>query len=111
MTVHDGLWLRIVDVSAALAGRAFGGDADLVLEVADGFCEWNSGRYRLSGERTDAPADVALDVAALASAYLGGVSLHELAAAGRARELTPGAVARAAAAFRGEVAPWCPDTF
>ena len=111
MTVHDGLWLRLVDVSAALAGRAFGGEADVVLEVADGFCEWNSGRYRLSGERTGAPADIALDAAALASAYLGGVSLHELAAAGRARELTPGAVARAAAAFRSDVAPWCPETF
>jgi predicted acetyltransferase len=111
MSVHDGLWLRLVDVGAALAERAYASDADVVFDVADGFCEWNAGRYRLTGERTDAAADVAVDVAALASAYLGGVTFHELAAAGRARELTPGAVARAAAAFRGDVEPWCADTF
>jgi predicted acetyltransferase len=111
LIVHDGLWLRLVDVGAALARRRCAGDHDVVIEVADDFCEWNAGRYRLSGERTDAPADVALDVVALASAYLGGTTFHELAAAGRARELTPGAVARAAAAFRAEVAPWCPETF
>jgi predicted acetyltransferase len=111
LIVHDGLWLRLVDVGAALAGRRYAGDHDVVIEVADGFCQWNAGRYRLSGERTDAAADVALDVAALASAYLGGTTFHELAAAGRARELTPGAVARAAAAFRADVAPWCPETF
>jgi predicted acetyltransferase len=111
MSVHDGLWLRLVDVGAALAERAYASDADVVIDVADGFCEWNAGHYRLTGERTDAAADVAVDVAALASAYLGGVTFHELAAAGRARELTPGAVARAAAAFRGDVEPWCADTF
>jgi predicted acetyltransferase len=111
LTLHDGLWLRLVDVGAALAQRSYAGDADVVIEVADGFCEWNAGRYRLSGERTDAAADLALDVAALASAFLGGTTFLELAAAGRARELTPGAVARASTAFRADVAPWCPETF
>jgi predicted acetyltransferase len=111
MTVHDGLWLRLVDVGAALAGRAYATDADVVIEVSDGFCEWSAGRFRLSGERTDAAADLAVDVAALATAYLGGTTFHELAAAGRARELAPGAVARAAAAFRADAQPWCPETF
>jgi predicted acetyltransferase len=85
-----------------------------VFDVADGFSTWNAGRYRLSGggcERTDAAPDLALDVADLGAAYLGGTTLRALAAAGRVRELTPGAVARASAAFRGEVEPWCPETF
>ena len=47
----------------------------------------------------------------LGAAYLGGTTLRSLAAAGRVRELTPGAVARASAAFRGDVEPWCPEIF
>jgi predicted acetyltransferase len=113
-TVHDGIWLRLVDVAAALGARGYAADPRVVIEVADGFCEWNAGRYRVSAdgcERTEEAADLALDVTALATAYLGGATLLELAAAGRVRELTPGAVERASAAFRGDVEPWCPDTF
>jgi predicted acetyltransferase len=114
ITVTDSLWVRLVDVAAALGARSYASDADVVFDVADGFSTWNAGRYRLSGggcERTDAAPDLALDVADLGAAYLGGTTLRALAAAGRVRELTPGAVARASAAFRGEVEPWCPETF
>ena len=71
-------------------------DPDVVLEVADAFCPWNAGRYRLAGggcERTDAEPDLALDAAALGAAYLGGTTLGELAGAGRVAELRPGALA------------------
>ena len=113
-TVIDALWLRLVDVGAALGARTFAEDPAVVIEVADDFCPWNAGRYRLAGgdcSRVDASPDLALDVGALATAYLGGTTLLSLAAAGRVRELTPGALARASAAFRGAVAPWCPETF
>jgi predicted acetyltransferase len=113
-TVHDAIWLRLVDVAAALGARGYAADPGVVIDVADGFCEWNAGRYRVSAdgcERTEEAADLALDVTALATAYLGGATLLELAAAGRVRELTPGAVERASAAFRSDVEPWCPDTF
>jgi predicted acetyltransferase len=112
--VVDALWLRLVDVAAALSARTYATDPDVVIEVADEFCSWNAGRYRLAGgscSRVDADPDLALDVGALASAYLGGTTLISLAEAGRVRELTPGAVTRASAAFRGAVAPWCPETF
>jgi predicted acetyltransferase len=114
ITLADSVWVRLVDVAAALNARSYASDPDAVIEVADGFCDWNAGRYRLSGggcERTGAPADLALDVADLGAAYLGGTTLLALAAADRVRELTPGAVARASAAFRGDVEPWCADTF
>jgi len=114
VTLTDSLWTRLVDVAAALAARSYASDVDLVIGVADGFCTWNTGRYRLSGggcERTQAAADLELDVSSLAAAYLGGTTLRSLAAAGRVRELTPGAVASASAAFRGEVEPWCPEVF
>src|SRR4051794_28819660 len=114
ITLTDSLWTRLVDVAAALGARSYARDADVVIAVADGFCEWNTGRYRLSGdgcERTQAAADLELDVSTLAAAYLGGTTLRSLAAAGRVRELTPGAVARASATLRGEVEPWCPEIF
>jgi predicted acetyltransferase len=113
-TLSDGLWVRLVDVEAALSARAYAADPDVVLEVSDAFCQWNAGRYRLSSggcERADAPADLALDVDALGAAYLGGTTLHELALAGRVSELRSGALARASAALRGDVAPWCPEIF
>lgn len=40
-----------------------------------------------------------------------GTTLSSLAGAGRVRELTPGAVARASVAFRGPIEPWCPEVF
>jgi predicted acetyltransferase len=86
----------------------------VVLEVADAFCPWNEGRYRLAAgacEPTGAEPDLALDVAALGAAYLGGPTLLELAEAGRVRELRPGALERTSAAFRGDLAPWCPEMF
>jgi predicted acetyltransferase len=113
-TVGDGLWVRLVDVARALSARTYSVDADVVFEVSDAFCPWNAGRYRLAGglcERTDRSADLALDVTVLGAAYLGGTTLRELAAAGRVGELRVGSLARASAAFRGDVAPWCPEIF
>jgi predicted acetyltransferase len=113
-TIGEGLWVRLVDVAAALSARTYSADVEVGLEVSDAFCPWNAGRYRLAGgvcSRTDAAADLELDVTALGSAYLGGTTLRELAAAGRVRELRPGALACASAAFRGDVAPWCPEMF
>jgi predicted acetyltransferase len=112
--VGDGLWVRLVDVAGALSARTYARDPDVVLEVSDAFCPWNEGRYRLSDggcERTEADPDLSLDVTALGAAYLGGITLRELAAAGRVRELRSGALVRASAAFRGDVAPWCPEMF
>ena len=112
--LESSLWVRLVDVAGGLAARTYASDPDVVLEVTDAFCPWNAGRYRLAGgacERTEAEPDLALDASVLGAAYLGGTTLSELAEAGRVAELRPGAVARASAAFRGEVAPWCSEVF
>jgi predicted acetyltransferase len=113
LRVSEGLWLRLVDVEAALAARSYAGDGELVLEVRDEFCAWNAGRYRVGGgaERTDADADLELDVADLASVYLGAFSFSRLAAAERVRELKPGALARADELFRTPRPPYCPEDF
>jgi predicted acetyltransferase len=110
----DGLWMRIVDLPAALSGRAYGEGGPLVLEVHDAVCEWNDGRWRLEDgvcERTDAEPDLALDVSALGSAYLGGLSFTQLRDAGRVQELQERSIARADALFAWRPLPWCPEIF
>jgi predicted acetyltransferase len=110
----DGLWVRLVDVGAALSGREYAAAGTVVLEVRDAFCPWNEGRWKLEAgkaSRTDDPADLALDVDGLGSAYLGAVSFAELRDALRVEELVPGAVARADAIFAWRPLPWCPEIF
>ncbi|HEU4448547.1 MAG TPA: GNAT family N-acetyltransferase [Gaiellaceae bacterium] len=107
----DCLWLRLVDVGAALAARAPAGADELVVEVADAFCPWNDARFSLDGAKTTAQADLRLDVDALGSAYLGGFTLAQLARAGRVEELRAGSLARADGLFRSERAPWTPEIF
>jgi predicted acetyltransferase len=112
--VGDGLWLRLVDVGAALSSRSYATEDTLVLEVGDAFCAWNDGRWKLQGgkaERTTAPADLALDVGDLASVYLGGFTFAELSRAGFVDEFAEGALGRADALFRTDHAPWCPEIF
>jgi predicted acetyltransferase len=113
LRLSDGLWLRLVDVEAALRGRSYDGDETVVLEVHDPLCTWNEGRYRVgaSVERTRDEADLELDVADLASAYLGAFDFHALARSARVREFHPGALARASRLFRTERPPFCPEEF
>jgi predicted acetyltransferase len=110
----DGLWMRLVDVGAALAGRAYADGEPLVLDVRDAVCSWNEGRWRLDAgtcERTEEKPDLALDVAALGSAYLGAVSFTQLQEALRVEELREGAIERADALFAWRPLPWCPEIF
>lgn len=118
LTAVDQLWVRLADVGRALAGRRYAAELDVVLAVSDEFCPWNAGRWRLSGgpagsrcERSIDSADLALSSTELGAAYLGGTALASLAAAGRVRELRPGALAAASAAFRTPRPPWCPEVF
>jgi predicted acetyltransferase len=126
----DNLWVRIIDLPAALARRAYSSSVDVVVEVTDGLLPANAGRWRLRAARpggaagvggaaggaadcarTDEPADIALDVRELGAAYLGGTRLAALAAAGLVRELRPGAVGRLSTAMSWDPAPWCPRIF
>ena len=115
LRVGDGLWVRLVDVGAALSARAYGGDGPVVLEVEDAFLPQNSGRWRIAGgtaERTEDEADLALDVGELGSTYLGGFTFGELVRSGVVRELKEGGAARADAVFlTASPKPWCPEIF
>ena len=119
--VSDGLWVRVIDVPAALSLRRYSCPVDVVIEVTDDTCPWNQGRWRLvtSGaapwaghcQRTEDPADVVVPAASLGAAYLGGTRLGSLARAGLATEVRPGALAALSAALAWEPAPWCPVIF
>jgi predicted acetyltransferase len=112
--VREGLWVRLIDLPAALAARGYATDGAVVIEVADTFCPRNAGRWRIGRDgivRTQEPADLACDVNALGSVYLGGFTFAELARALRVEELREGALARADALFHSDRKPWCPELF
>ncbi len=118
LRVRDGMWLRILDVVAALERRGYSADGTLVLEVRDEFMPHAGGRFRLTTSggrgtvaRTDDAADIDLEATDLGAVYLGGFTLGDLARAGRTRELRSGARARADAMLYSPVEAWCPEVF
>ena len=113
LTLNDNLWIRIVDLPAALPLRAYAADCDVVVDVDDPAAPWQAGRWRIRirggeavAERTDDPADLAVPIAVLGSAYLGGANLIAMRRAGVLDELRSDAVAELSRAFRSDVAPY-----
>jgi predicted acetyltransferase len=118
LSLGDALWLRLVDLPAALGARGYRADGEITLEVTDEFCPWNAARWTLradGGVASAVPAsvepDLQLDTTDLAAAYLGAFTFTQLAAAGRVRECRPGALRAADDLFRTDIAPFCPAVF
>jgi len=112
--LSDNIWIRIIDVPGALAGRQYASDLDLVIEVEDDLVGGNAGRWRVTAQGfspdvtvspTRDPWDVRLPVAALGALYLGGGSPASLAAAGRLASRSGAAFARFATGIGWPVAP------
>ncbi|QUH01775.1 GNAT family N-acetyltransferase [Saccharopolyspora erythraea] len=113
-SVDDDLWLRLVDVPAALSARTYGKADPVVVEVRDAFLPDNSGHYRIEpGEvrRCGDSPQLSLGVDALASLYLGDVAVSDLVAAGRVAVHDPSAVAAADRLFATAETPWCGTSF
>ncbi|SFQ55544.1 Predicted acetyltransferase [Amycolatopsis arida] len=109
----DGLWLRLVDVPAALAARHREGGS-VTLEVLDPVLPANTGTYLVSADevrRTDRPAQLRLDADTLAMAYLGTWAPSTLAATGRIEVLDPAAPAAADRLFAAQPDAWCGTFF
>ncbi|RJQ87694.1 GNAT family N-acetyltransferase [Amycolatopsis panacis] len=112
--VKDQLWLRLVDVPAALAARTYSDADPVVIEVHDRMLPANNGRYRTGpggAERTGATADLELDVDTLAMLYLGEWRPALLALAGRITGADEKTLARTETLFRTEQNPWCGTDF
>lgn len=101
ITPVDSLWIRLVDVPAALSERTYAVPFEVVLDITDRYAPWNAGTWRVKGgtdnarvEATEAAPDVSLDVSHLGAAHLGQRPLLGPLRAGLICEHTPGAVAR-----------------
>jgi predicted acetyltransferase len=111
---RDQLWLRILDIPKALESRTYSADIDVTIDVDDSLiaensCVWRvlieGGEARVTRAERNATADVRIGIQELSSAYLGGVSLDSLAAAGLVTESHPGPVAGLSQAMRSRQSP------
>lgn len=109
----DWLWVRLLDVPAALTARRWFVDGELVLDVEDPFLGERH-RYQLTvrdGKAecvlTDREPDLSLDVRDLGSVYLGGTAPSTLVRAGHVRVHRAGVAPLADGLFRAERAPHC----
>jgi predicted acetyltransferase len=112
--LDDDLWVRLVDVEAALDARTYPDAEPVVLDVNDSRLPGNTGHYAVApggAKRTDATADVRLDVETLAMMYLGEWKATTLARAGRIDVVEPSAAAKLDELFRTPVKPWCGTNF
>jgi predicted acetyltransferase len=110
----DELWLRIVDVPAALAARAYGVAAPVVIEVVDTLLPANSGRYRVGPHatgRTSEPAALTMAVETLAMLYLGTWRASALAAIGRVTVADPSALVAMDRLFAVDQPAWSGTLF
>lgn len=116
VSVVDNLWLRVLDVPAALQARGYAADCDVLIDVKDPLLTDNAGVWRLrakGGEaqvtRADAvvtsAADVRLGIQELAAVYLGGRTVAELTNAGLVEELRPGAAQELSLAMASDMKP------
>ncbi|WP_294563432.1 GNAT family N-acetyltransferase [uncultured Arthrobacter sp.] len=113
--VDDVLWVRLLDVAKALEGRGYRTEGELVIEVTDaqgmagGTFEFAvaDGRARVEQVSPNMEADVVLDIAALGSLYLGGVSPAALVGAGLIEPRTEGVVEFLNDLFRDAQDPYC----
>jgi predicted acetyltransferase len=110
----DELWVRLVDVPAALAGRVYGVAEPVVIEVVDSLLPNNSGRYRVgphgTERTTDAPA-LTMSAEVLAKLYLGAFQASTLAGIGRITVADPAALPAADLLFAVDRPAFCGTMF
>ena len=123
--IGDGLWVKLLDVQAALEARRYERPGSLVIEAIDRDGSDRDGhpverRIRVAldagpdGARavpTDRSPDLTVRSGALAAAYLGGTRLTRAVLYAGADEHRPGALAEADALFATLDPPWCSSFF
>ncbi|SMC61420.1 GNAT family N-acetyltransferase [Kibdelosporangium aridum] len=112
--IDDDVWVRLVNVPAALSARTYGDADPVVVAVNDAFLPENSGSYLVSREgvtKATAQAELTLDADTLGMLYFGAWRPSDLAAAGRIRVGDHAALARADRLFEPDSIPWCGTNF
>ena len=112
----DGLWIRILDVEAALTGRTYEEDGSVTVRLTDPFRPQTEGAYRIAVEggactvdRVE-DADLEMDIEILGALFLGGADALAYADAGRING-PAAAVDRLHRIFRTARAPWVDTVF
>ena len=111
----DAVWVRLLDVPAAMSARGYAVPGALAFELVDDDTGgYTAGTYLLEAgpdgatcvrTRTVSP-ELRLSQRALAAVYLGDFSLRAQHAAGLVDEDAPGAIARADAMLHTGLLPW-----
>ena len=114
--VGDALYVRILDVEAALAARRYEQDGEIVFTVNDDM-GYASGTYKLSVtdgiasvETTSDAAAVTMGTRELGALYLGRACIDLYATTGNITG-EPEAIRALGQLFVTERAPWCPEMF
>jgi predicted acetyltransferase len=109
LSLRDGVWVRVLDVKAALSYQDRG---SVVIDVIDEFCPWNAVRWRVGSggvDRADEAPHLRCGITALGSVYLGGFTWTQLLRALRVEEVVSGAAVHMDRIFQVGSAPWCPE--
>jgi predicted acetyltransferase len=115
--VVDALWVRVMDVPAALSARTYDHDGVLTFELNDPTRPDTSGTYRLEVTdgtgtclRVDTSPEVRLEADLLGALYLGGGDASAMAASGRV-EGDRASLKTLHRLFRSDQPPWCNEVF
>jgi predicted acetyltransferase len=119
VSVEDRLFMRLLDVPAALEGRAYRRSGRLVLDLVAPLVEDKDdpavGPWVLEAgpdgaacrpARQGETADLRMEVTDLGSLYLGGFTASVMSAGGRIEELTAGSIDVADSLFASPMAPF-----
>lgn len=118
MTTHDGLYARIVDVPAALAGRTYEADADVVVTLVDALLPSVDGTWRITirdgaadVRRVEERAQLVVPVDVLGACYLGGPTLTSFVDSGRVQAHDASAASALSRALHTGREPFTIDDF
>lgn len=114
--VDDGVWVRVMDVPAALTARKYQGEFAAVFGIHDpmglagGTFQLEVSEEGSECKPSNAEPDIVMDIEDLGAVYMGNGGFQRLAGAGR---LSGEASKLAAAdhAFAWYPRPWCPEIF
>jgi predicted acetyltransferase len=117
-SILDGLWVRPVDVVAALLARTYSHPGSIVFKVEDPLCPWNEGALELTVgddghaecKRTQKTSEIQLTPYGLGALYLGGHRFGQLARAGVLKGHVD-ALSRGDRMFAWHRRPWCQEVF
>lgn len=118
--VTDALYIRILNVADAIAKRSYFATGSVTIRITDDLIADNAGLWAVTfgpegGQATrlpeDTPADLTMDIRALAGLWLGGHSLNAFIGAGLVTIHNPEVSLLVHQAFQSPVSPWSPEVW